>query len=337
MIKKVVSILLITILVFSLSSCSPNGTTVVDEDKPLVAMVVDVNGFGYDPFNDAALAGLEKAKTDFNVDIILYEPNSVAEYEETMRRAAVRGADLVLSRGFQMADATKLVAQAYPKVKFAIYDYPDISGENIISVSFNEQEGSFLMGIIAAMTSGTNTLGFVGGMQFPMDERFEYGFKAGVKAIRPESQVLVNYIGSYSDESLAKIAALDLYQNGADVIYHSTDQFGTGIIDAAEEHGFWALGVGNQSPILNSSAVMASMTKEIDKAIYLSVQELAEGTLESGNRVYGIADGGIGVLDKSDALEPEVLETIEHFKELIRNNKIEVPYNQQTFEAFQIP
>lgn len=335
---KLFAILLIVIMMITLSSCKPEETEITilnNKEKPVVAMVADVNGFGYNPFNDAALAGLEKAKLDFGIDIVIFEPVTVEEYEETMQMAVKNGADLVLTRGLHMADATKLVAEANPEVKFAIFDFPEITGDNIISAFFNEQEGSFLMGIIAAMTTKTEIVGFIGGMQFPIDERYEYGFKAGVMTINPEIEVLTDYIGSYSDESLSKISALKQHENGADVIYHSTDLFGTGIIEAAEEQGFWALGVGKESPVLKSSAVLVTLTKEIDKAIYLTVKELSEGSLEAGRRVYGIADEGIQLLDSNENLSAEVLETLEDFKEKVRRNNINVPYDLATFEKFE--
>jgi basic membrane protein A len=129
MIRKLISILLITMIISSLSSCQSTGTkpTIINkEDRPVVAMVVDVKGFGYNPSNDAALAGLEKAKSDFGIDIVIYEPATVEEYEETMQMAVDNGADLVISKGLQMADATKSVAEANPDVKFAIFDFPEI-------------------------------------------------------------------------------------------------------------------------------------------------------------------------------------------------------------------
>lgn len=332
--RKTLAFLLV-FLILILSACdSDKPETNAKKNNILVAMVGDVNGFGNDSYNNSALVGLERAKSDFDVDIQIYESNTVDDYMTNLTLAASTGANLVISRGFLMADATKIAAEKYPNTMFAILDYADIVADNIVSITFNEQEGSFLIGVIAALNSKTNTVGFIGGMQFPTDERYEFGFKAGVKAINPNIEVITNYTGSVSDDTLCKEAAIEQWEQGADVIYHATEQCKNGIIEAASEKGFWAIDVGNAQSSIDSDVVLCTMNKKFENVVYLTIQSLVKNELSMGNMVFGLTEDGVGYSDKAGNIDSLITDKAKAYADLIIKDRIEVPYDLASFEAF---
>jgi len=335
--KKSCVFTLIIILILSLYACGPNNDEYIEIDKRIsVAMVTDINGFGNDSFNDALLVGLERAKSEFDLNLLIYESANVEDFAPNLSKAAASGANLVISRGFLMADATKFVAENNPDTKFAIIDYGDITADNIATITFNEQEGSFIMGVIAALKTKTNKVGFIGGMQFPTDERYEYGFKAGIKAVKPETIVLMDYTGSVSDNTLCKVAAIKQFEQGADIIFQATEQCKNGIIAAAAEKGFWAIAIG-QDGLSENPVVLSTMTKNVENVIYLTIKSFVENEMSIGNAVFGITENGVGYSDRNKNIDPAIADEIQIYKELIKKGKIQVPYDLASFEAYKPP
>ena len=204
--KKALAIVLSLLLVFGMVACGGGGADV--EEGPLVVLITDTGGLGDESFNDSAWAGFERAKAELGVQIQVIESATSDDYLPNISAAVEAGAALIICNGFLMAEATQQGAEQYPDQAFALVDSVDAQAPNILNLTFNEHEGSFLVGVAAAAMTESNVIGFVGGIQLPTIEKFQYGFQAGVKAANPEAQVLINYTQSFSDSALGKENAL---------------------------------------------------------------------------------------------------------------------------------
>jgi basic membrane protein A len=345
MMKKVLSIVLVLMLIFSLAACGGAATpaTPAEPAEPAaptsdvsVTMITDTGGLGDESFNDSAWAGLEKAKTEFGVTTKVLESQTADDYAANLSAASAGGANLVISVGFLMAEATAAAAAQFPDQKFAIID-STVDAPNVSGLTFKEHEGSFLVGVIAGLTTKSNKVGFVGGMQFPLIEKFEYGFKAGVKAVNPTATVLVNYTGVFDNPALGKEAALAQFQQGADVIFHASGGCGIGVIEAAGEQGFWAIGVDQDQSALNPKAVLCSMIKRVDNATYLVTKAVVDGTFDGTNKEFGLAEDGVGYSDKAGNVPAELATKAEAYKAAIVKGDFAVPFDKATFDAFVAP
>jgi basic membrane protein A len=301
-----------------------------------VTMITDTGGLGDESFNDSAYAGLVKAEEDFGVEVTVLESQTADDYGPNLSAAAEDGADLIIAVGFLMQSATAEAAIQFPDQKFGIVD-DMVDATNVTGIKFKEHEGSFLVGVIAGLMTETDTIGFVGGMQFPLIEKFQYGFEAGVKAVNPDAKVLINYTGFFDNPQLGKETALAQNQVGADIIYHSSGACGIGVIEAAGEQGFWAIGVDADQSYLDPENVLCSMIKRIDNATYFMTKAVVEDTFDGASYVWGIAEEGVGYIDLAGNLSAEMIEQAELYKAAILNGDFEVPYDIDTFKAFETP
>ena len=331
--KKVLSLVLVLALVFTLAAC---GGATTPKSTVSVTMITDTGGLGDQSFNDSAWAGLEKAKTDLGVTTKVLESQTADDYAANLSAAASEGASLIISVGFLMAEATSAAAIQFPNQKFAIID-SSVGAPNVAGLTFKENEGSFLVGVIAGLTTKTNKVGFVGGMQFPLIEKFEYGYKAGVKSVNPKAEVLVNYTGVFDNPALGKEAALAQFQQGADVIFHASGACGIGVIEAAGEQGFWAIGVDQDQSALNPKAVLCSMVKRVDNATFQVTKAIVDGTFDGKDIVYGLKEDGVGYSDKAGNVPAEVSAKADTYKAAIIAGTFAVPFDKATFDAFVPP
>lgn len=339
--------LALTLVVAVFSGCTQQEEAPADEpaDAPAeepaeeavkVTMITDTGGLGDESFNDSAYAGLVKAETDFGIELSVLESQTADDYGPNLSASAEEGTDLIISVGFLMQPATAEAAAQFPDQKFAIID-ETVDADNVAGLQFKEHEGSFLVGVIAGLMTETDTVGFVGGMQFALIEKFQYGFEAGVKAVNPDAEIIVNYTGAFDNPQLGKENALAQNQAGADVIYHASGACGIGVIEAAGEQGFWAIGVDMDQSALDPEHVLCSMIKRVDNATYLATQAVVEGTFDGSNFSFGLAEDGVGYSDNAGNVPAEVAEQAELYKEAIVNGVFEVPYDLATFEAFEAP
>jgi basic membrane protein A and related proteins len=336
MLKKVLALVLVLLLVFSLAACAAKTETPAPTSDVSVTMITDTGGLGDESFNDSAWAGLEKAKTDFGVTTNVLESQTADDYAANLSAAADGKPALIISVGFLMAEATGAAAAQFPDQKFAIID-STVDAANVTGLTFKEHEGSFLVGVIAGLTTKTNKVGFVGGMQFALIEKFEYGFKAGVKSVNPDAEVLVNYTGVFDNPSLGKEAALAQNQQGADVVFHAAGGCGIGVIEAAGEQGFWAIGVDQDQSGLNPEAVLCSMIKRVDNATYLVTKSVVEGTFAGGNLEFGLKEDGVGYSDKAGNVPADIAAKADAYKASIVAGDFAVPFDKATFDAFVPP
>ncbi|MBK5251585.1 MAG: BMP family ABC transporter substrate-binding protein [Peptostreptococcaceae bacterium] len=306
------------------------------EEAIRVTMITDTGGLGDESFNDSAYAGLVKAEEDFGVEVSVLESQTPDDYGPNLSAAAEDGADLIVSVGFLMQSATAEAAAQFPEQKFAIID-ETVDAANAAGLTFKEHEGSFLTGVIAGLMTETNKVGFVGGMQYALIEKFQYGFEAGVKAVNPDAEIIVNYTGAFDNPQLGKENALAQNQAGADVIYHASGACGIGVIEAAGEQGFWAIGVDQDQSALDPEHVLCSMIKRVDNATYLATKAVVEGTFDGTNLEFGLAEEGVGYSDNAGNVPADIAEQAEAYRMSIMNGEFEVPYDEATFNAFEMP
>ena len=270
--------------------------------KLRVGMVFDIGGKGDQSFNDSAYRGLQWA-SKLGVSHVEIEPGADADRETGLRMIAGQGFDLVIGVGFLFTDAIKAVAADFPDTKFAIVDGFIPDKPNVSSLLFTEHEGSFLVGIIAAMRTeadGKKTVGFVGGMDIPLIHKFEAGYRAGVAYVNPNFKILSDYAGTtptaFVDPVKGKELALAQINKGAHVIYHASGLTGAGVYEAGKERKTYVIGVdSNQNHLghiqkTGANYGLTSMLKQVDVAIYLTIKDLLDGKFKAGVRTFTIGD-----------------------------------------------
>jgi basic membrane protein A and related proteins len=298
-----------------------------------VGIVLSVGGRGDKSFNDAAIRGLDRAKAELGIDYRAIEPREMASDEAALTFLAREGYNLVIGVGFLMEDSLRKVAGSFPNTKFAIIDAV-VDAPNVASLVFKEHEGSFLAGALAALTSRTGTVGFIGGMNMPLIHRFEGGFTAGAKHVNPNVKVLSHYAGdepkAFNDPARGKELALSQYRAGADVIYHASGGTGAGVFEAAKEQNKYAIGVDSNQNWMQPGNVIASMLKRVDVAVFESTRTLKENRWEAGTRVFGLKENGVG-LTGLEGLDPEeTAGTTTEQQAAIRRAKETIPAQART-------
>nr|WP_303740637.1 BMP family ABC transporter substrate-binding protein [Lutispora saccharofermentans] len=299
-------------------------------------MVTDVGGIGDKSFNDSAWAGIEKAGQELGVEPKLLQSTKQDDYTPNLGSMA-QSVDLTMAVGFLFEDAMKTSADQYADKKFGAIDITTpLEKENVMQVNFKEHEGSFLVGVIAGLTTKTNVIGFVGGMDFPVIRRFEAGFIAGVKSANPNAKVIVNYTGAFDNPDKGKEVALTQHQQKADVIFHASGGCGIGVIQAADEKGFWAIGVDqDQSAVSNNNKVLCSMIKRVDVGTYTIVKAYADNTFKGGVTELGLKEEGVGYSDGGKNVSAELAAQVEKYKAAINDGTIAVPATREELETFK--
>jgi len=356
--KKLLVFLLIGVLVFSMAGCGkdvetpqePKENTEAEdeasEEKPKsdikVAMVTDEGGVHDQSFNQSAWEGLQKAAEDFGIEVSYVESQQDADFAPNFETLLDAGNDLIWGIGYKLSDALLDAATNNPDQLYAIVDfsYGDKTPENVVGVVFKAEQSSFLVGYIAGKMTETNKVGFVGGTAGDVIWGFDYGFQAGVqyaaKELGKEIEILNQYAESFSDVSKGKAIATQMYQQGADIIFHASGDTGNGVIEAAKEQDKWAIGVDRDQNYLAPDNVLTSAMKRVDVGVYNVVKELVEDNFPGGQTVvYGLEEGAVGIAPTSDKHVPkEILEEVKELEKKILDGEIEVPYNEETFKEF---
>jgi basic membrane protein A len=268
---------------------------------PIIGLVFDVGGRGDKSFNDQAYTGLERAQKELGITFHTLETGEGADREAAMRQLAAGDAQLIFGVGFLFTDDIRKLAREFPDKKFACIDYTVTPGDtlppNLVALKFKEEEGSYLVGALAALLNKTGKLGFVGGMEIPLIKKFEAGYVAGVHAVRPKTQVIIKYAGTtgtaFKDPTKGKELALAEYNQGADIIYHASGSTGLGVFEAAREKGRLAIGVDSDQYDEAPDNVLTSMVKRVDVAVFETIKALGEGRWSGGIKVFGLAEQGV--------------------------------------------
>lgn len=303
------------------------------DKKIRVGMVTDTGGVHDNSFNQSAWEGLQKLQKDTGTEVQYLQSQSDAEYVPNLNQFVKDKWDLTWGIGFLMGDHVKKVAEENKDAKLAIIDAEVEGIPNVEAVLFKEQEGSFLVGVVAASMSKSKKVGFVGGMDIPVIKRFEAGFTAGVKAVDPNVQVIPIYTGAFDKADLGKSAASQLYGQGADIVFHAAGGTGDGVFNEAKDRkskgeNVWVIGVDkDQSLTFGKEVTLTSMMKRVDEAVYRVSKDYAEGKFEGGKMVkLGLAENAVGLPETSKETVPaDVLAKVEEFKTKIVKGEITVP------------
>jgi basic membrane protein A len=308
-----------------------------EESKPELSfgMITDVGGLGDKSFNDSAWEGIQKAGKEFGVEPVILQSTKQEDYEANIGNMA-QSVDLTIAVGYLMEQAMISGSEQYPDRKFGIIDMV-VAKPNVMSVTFKEHDGSFLVGVIAGLTTKSNVVGFVGGMDSPLIEKFEVGFRAGVASVNPNAKVLVNYTGAFDNLDKGKEIAISLFKQKADVIYHASGGCGIGVIQAADENNFWAIGVDqDQSAVSKNNRVLCSMIKRVDVGTYTIVKSYADNNFAGGKAIeLGLKEDGVGFSDGGNNVPAEVKAVADKAKELVINGTIVVPSSRKELESFK--
>ena len=353
--KKVVAILTAVAVVATLVvGCGKKVET--PKSDVIIGLSTDEGGLNDKSFNQSADEGVKKAKDEFGFAYKTLESKKKEDYNANLESLVEEGSNLTFAIGFQMFDAMTAVAKNHPDKSFAIIDSV-VEAPNVASIVFKEQEGSFLMGVIAGKMTKTNKIGFIGGKDFDLINRFETGFAAGVFSVNPEAAkglistdgksagTTVKYADSFEDTVKGYEIAKSLYQDGCDIVYHAAGGVGIGLFKAAQElkdggKAVWAIGVDMDQSLTvpeYKGVILSSMMKRVDTATYNQSVLIAKKEFK-GNTVIslGLKEKGVGISATSDKNVPkEVLAEVTKFEEQIVAGKIVVPVNRLEAKNFK--
>jgi basic membrane protein A and related proteins len=271
------------------------GGAAAQEFSP--AVVFDMGGKFDKSFNEAAYTGAERFRKETGIAYRDFEVTNEAQREQALRNMARRGAQIVVGIGFAQASGIEKVAKEFPSTKFAIIDAV-VDLPNVQSIVFKEHEGSFLVGMAAAMASKSGKIGFVGGMDIPLIRKFALGYEEGAKYVNPKIEVFQNMTGTtpaaWSDPTRGSELARSQFERGADVVYAAAGGTGLGVLQAAKDRGRLAIGVDSNQNHLHPGTILTSMVKRVDLAVYEAFKTARDGTWKPGVRNLGVAEGGVG-------------------------------------------
>jgi len=285
--------LVVAVLVAAVTA--PAARVAAQEFVP--AIVFDMGGKFDKSFNEAAYAGAERFKKETAIAYREFEVTNEAQREQALRNMARRGSQVVVGIGFSQASGMERVAREFPNLKFAIVD-AIVDLPNVQSIVFKEHEGSFLVGMAAAMASKTGKIGFVGGMDIPLIRRFALGYEEGAKYVNAKIEIYRNMTGTtpaaWNDPTRGGELARSQFDRGADVIYAAAGATGLGVLQAAKDKGRLAIGVDSNQNHIHPGSVLTSMIKRVDLAVYESFKAAKDGTWKAGVRSLGVAEDGVG-------------------------------------------
>ena len=293
-------------------------------------LIIDLGGKFDKSFNESAYTGAQRWMEETGGSYRETELQSEAQREQSMRRMAESGANPVVVLGFANASTLEEVAPDYPGTNFTIVDMV-VDQPNVQSVVFKEHEGSFLVGVLAAMASETGTVSFVGGMDVPLISKFACGYAQGVKAVNPEATVIVNMTGTTPTAWNDPVKGAELTRaqisQGSDVVYAAAGGTGIGVLQAAADEGILSIGVDSNQNFLHPGQVLTSMVKRVDNAVYEAFATGSDGTFTPGLKIMGLDNDGVGwALDENNAdlITPSMKATVEETQAKIISGEIVV-------------
>lgn len=364
--KWLQTLTLSTVAVLALSACGTSGddntagdgeagedgATEASEFK--VGMVTDVGGIDDKSFNQSAWEGLQafggEQGLEEGTNYQYLQSAKMDDFEPNLRQLVREDYDLSWGIGFLMEDAIRTVATQNEDAQLAIVDtvVSDKDGNlipNIANITFKEHEGSFLVGVVAGLRSETNKVGFVGGVEGELIKKFESGFKAGVMSVNPDAEIEVQYVADFNDPTKAQQIANTMYSNGTDIIYHSAGDSGNGVFTEAinrarNNEDIWVIGVDRdqyEEGVYgdDESVTLTSMVKRTDQAVQIVSEDTMNGNFPGGEVLeFGLDDSAIDIAESEQNLTDEDLSAVEDYKGQIIAGDIEIPKNDEEYEAF---
>ena len=314
-----------------------------------IGVALDVGGLGDKSFNDAAKRGLDNAIADGLVceeNTKFIEANSTgSDRDQNVQSLADAGYTMVEGVGFAFSPGVNEIAPDFPDTNFAVIDGYATCGtacglknddlKNVADLTFKEQEGSYLVGVAAALKCGCDTIGFLGGQQgIGLIEKFEAGYTAGAMSVNPKMKVLVEYIGTdetaFNDAVKGEALSTKMYDDGAEIIYHAAGASGAGLFNAAVKAQKFAIGVDSDQYLTASPEqqpwILTSMLKRVDVATYNAIKQTGEGSFVTGPQVFGLAEDGLDYSkSNTEALTQDIIDQVDAAKQDIIDGKIVVP------------
>jgi basic membrane protein A len=297
---------------------------------PKLAIVYDAGGKFDKSFNQSASEGAMRFKKETNISYIEAQASSDTQAEQVMRGLARKKLDLIAAVGFSQTQAVQKVAQEFPNVRFVIIDAV-AKGNNISSVMFKEEEGSYLVGMAASIASKSKKLGFVGGMDIPLIRAFACGYAQGAKAGNPKVEVIQNMVGTtsaaWNDPAKGGELARAQFDRGVDVVFAVAGGSGMGTLQTAKEKGKLAIGVDSNQNYMYPGTMLTSMVKRVDVAIYDSFTQVKNGTWKPGLSYKGVKEAGVDwVVDKDNraVVSPDLEKRVNAARADIISGKIKV-------------
>jgi basic membrane protein A and related proteins len=344
-----------------------------------IGLITDVGGRGDQSFNDGALRGLEMwaagkkyaaggyqplSDAEFQASIppdlksagltrlsitpVVLQAKAQEDYEPDLNLLVTEKVELAIGVGFMVENAVEASAKKHPQTRFLLIDSPILDAQNkpyklpnVMTVVFQEHEGSFLAGALAGLATKSGKIGFVGGMELPLIKKFEAGFIAGIKTTNPKAadEAKRVYTGSFDNSSAGKRAGLDLYNQGMDIVYHAAGADGLGVIQAAKEQNKLAIGVDSDQAHLAPQNVLTSMVKHVDYAVYTASKAVVEKKFQAGDTVLGLSNNGVGLAPVTIDFpgKDAALAKVEKLKQAVIAGKIKVPATLDELKTFSPP
>jgi basic membrane protein A len=320
-------------------SGSGSGDSGGGSDELRIGLAFDTGGRGDRSFNDAAVAGLEAAVEEHGGDFQDLSPNADASNRaDLLTQLADEGYNPIIAVGFAYGEVIGDIVQQYPDTTFAIIDSSaeEVGADNLTGLVFAEEQGSFLAGVAAALKSETGHIGFVGGVESPLIQKFEAGYAAGAQAVDPAITIDRQYISpagdftGFSDPARGKLVAQGMYEAGADIVYHAAGGSGQGVFEAAADSGNRAIGVdSDQYQTVNDprlqAVIMTSMLKRVDTAVSSFVDSYVDGSVEGGTDIrYDLEADGVGLSTSGGQID-DIQDQLDEYRQQIVDGEIEVP------------
>jgi basic membrane protein A len=329
-----------------------NNEATEDEAGFSSKMVTDVGGVDDRSFNESAWAGLTMFGEDYpDTEVDYLQSSDASDYAPNLNDLARQGTDLTFAIGFLMEDDIRTIAQQNEDQNFAIVDSvvmgdDDAPMSNIAHITFAEHEGSFLAGVVAAMHTETDNVGFIGGVEGDLIKKFENGFKAGVKSVNADIEIDVQYAQDFNDASRGQQIADVMYGNGADIIFHAAGGTGNGLFTEAIDRNqsgetVWAIGVDQDQALTEGewdegNVILTSMMKRVDESVYQVAEDTMNGNFPGGEVLeFDLTDQGVGIAETRDNVSDEAIEAVEEYEAMIINGEIEVPQTDEEYEEFE--
>jgi basic membrane protein A len=302
------------------------GTETSGGAKIRVGLVTDIGGLNDRGFNSLANKGLEDAKAQLGIDGRVLESKSDADYIPNLSEFGDQGYDLIISVGFLMTDATTQAAKAYPDSTFAIVDSAfDPPLDNAQGLLFKEQETGCLVGAVAALTTKSNNITWVGGQKIPPVDRFIAGYQFCAKKVNPDVKVSGSYSQDFVDQAKCKEIALDQIAKGSDVVFQVAGGCGLGALDAAKQKSVWGIGVDADQSFLGDH-ILTSAVKRVDVAVFKTIEAVQKGEAVGGGiTTFGLKEDGVGLGTVSPKVPQDVLDQVDKIKQQILDGSLQIP------------
>jgi basic membrane protein A len=315
----------ITILVGSFTGCASNNTQNAVHKRVLnVALLLGAGGLGDKSFNDSAYSGLLAAQKELNIRFETVDYTGKDADIDALRVFAKDGYDLIIGISYDNMKSIQTVASEFPNTKFGAIDF-ELTGDNIASIVYREQEGDFLMGVLAALVTRTKMVDVIGGTDIPSIRRIISGFKQGAAYQDSSVTVFSDIAGTFSDPQIGYNLAMNRYNQGVDVIHNAASKTGLGIIQAAQEVGKYTIGTSGDQRYLAPGYMIGNRPKRVDTAVQLLIEEVSNGTFKASVRSLGLKENGLslGPFDET-VVTPAMLKRIDEIRQKIVNGEIQV-------------